>query len=80
MTWVGTCRNPNDGKDYLISYNDCCGVTMCGRCFCNHNEAGGRATAWAFLTTSTGAWPTTATPTTAPWRPSSASANRGLIR
>ncbi len=38
VTWVGTCRNPNDGKDYLISYNDCCGVTMCGRCFCNRNE------------------------------------------
>jgi methylamine dehydrogenase light chain len=38
VTWVGTCFNPNDGKDYLISYNDCCGVTMCGRCGCNRNE------------------------------------------
>ncbi len=38
VTWVGTCHNPNDGKDYLISYNDCCGVTMCGQCFCNRNE------------------------------------------
>ncbi len=38
VTWVGTCRNPADGKDYLISYNDCCGVTMCGQCFCNRNE------------------------------------------
>lgn len=38
VTWVGTCRNPGDGKDYLISYNDCCGVTMCGRCACNRNE------------------------------------------
>ena len=38
ITWVGTCRNPNDGKDYLISYNDCCGVTQCGRCVCNRNE------------------------------------------
>ena len=25
VAWVGTCRNPNDGKDYLVSYNDCCG-------------------------------------------------------
>lgn len=38
VTWVGTCFNPNDGKDYLISYNDCCGITMCGRCGCNRNE------------------------------------------
>ena len=38
VTWVGTCRNPSDGRDYLISYNDCCGVTMCGQCFCNRNE------------------------------------------
>jgi methylamine dehydrogenase light chain len=38
ITWVGTCRNAADGKDYLISYNDCCGVTACGRCLCNNNE------------------------------------------
>ena len=38
VTWVGTCRNPADGKDYLISYNDCCGKTFCGRCMCNRNE------------------------------------------
>jgi methylamine dehydrogenase light chain len=38
VTWVGTCRNPVDGKDYLISYNDCCGRTFCGRCMCNRNE------------------------------------------
>jgi methylamine dehydrogenase light chain len=38
VTWVGTCRNPVDGKDYLISYNDCCGKTFCGRCMCNRNE------------------------------------------
>jgi methylamine dehydrogenase light chain len=37
VTWVGTCHNPNDGKDYLISYNDCCGVTACARCMCNYN-------------------------------------------
>lgn len=38
MTWIGTCRNPADGRDYLISYNDCCGKTSCGRCLCNRNE------------------------------------------
>jgi len=38
VTWVGTCRNPHDGKNYLISYNDCCGTTGCGRCMCNRNE------------------------------------------
>jgi len=38
VTWVGTCRNPADGVDYLISYNDCCGKGMCGRCRCNRNE------------------------------------------
>ena len=35
--WIGTCRNPKDGKDYLISYNDCCGKNSCGRCLCNLN-------------------------------------------
>lgn len=38
VTWIGTCHNPADGKDYLISYNDCCGKSSCGRCFCNRNE------------------------------------------
>ena len=38
VTWVGTCRNPADGMDYLISYNDCCGRTFCARCHCNRNE------------------------------------------
>jgi methylamine dehydrogenase light chain len=38
VTWVGTCKNPQDGKDYLVSYNDCCGRTACGRCLCNFNE------------------------------------------
>jgi methylamine dehydrogenase light chain len=38
VAWIGTCRNPDDGKDYLISYNDCCGKTACGRCLCNTNE------------------------------------------
>ena len=38
VTWIGTCRNPADGKDYIISYNDCCGKNWCGRCGCNRNE------------------------------------------
>jgi len=38
ITWIGTCRHPGDGKDYLVSYNDCCGNSFCGRCFCNRNE------------------------------------------
>lgn len=38
VTWIGTCLNPEDGKHYLVSYNDCCGVASCGRCFCNENE------------------------------------------
>ncbi|MGB5948302.1 MAG: methylamine dehydrogenase light chain [Parvibaculum sp.] len=38
ITWVGTCRNPNDGKDYIISYNDCCGRSGCGRCTCQRDE------------------------------------------
>lgn len=42
VTWIGTCRNPADGKDYIISYNDCCGKSSCGRCLCSRNE-GNRA-------------------------------------
>ena len=38
VTWIGTCRNPVDGKDYIISYNDCCGKSACGRCVCQRNE------------------------------------------
>jgi methylamine dehydrogenase light chain len=38
VTWIGTCRNPADGKDYVISYNDCCGQTLCGRCQCRRTE------------------------------------------
>jgi len=37
VTWIGTCHNPEDGRDYIVSYNDCCGVASCGRCFCNQN-------------------------------------------
>jgi methylamine dehydrogenase light chain len=38
ITWVGTCKNPVDGKNYVISYNDCCGKSSCGRCECTRNE------------------------------------------
>jgi methylamine dehydrogenase light chain len=38
ITWIGTCRNPADGRDYIVSYNDCCGQAFCGRCQCNRNE------------------------------------------
>lgn len=38
ITWVGTCLNPGDGKHYIISYNDCCGQSACGRCQCMRNE------------------------------------------
>jgi methylamine dehydrogenase light chain len=38
VTWLGTCRNPVDGREYVISYNDCCGKDACGRCYCQRNE------------------------------------------
>ena len=38
VTWIGTCKNPADGKDYIISYNDCCGKSSCNRKRCNRNE------------------------------------------
>jgi methylamine dehydrogenase light chain len=38
ITWLGTCRNPADGKDYVVSYNDCCGQSLCGRCLCTRTE------------------------------------------
>lgn len=38
IAWVGTCRNPADNRNYIISYNDCCGGPSCERCFCNRNE------------------------------------------
>ena len=38
LTWIGTCENPADGKRYVISYNDCCGKSSCGRCLCNRND------------------------------------------
>ena len=38
VTWVGTCHNPGDDRDYIVSYNDCCGKVSCGNCECNRNE------------------------------------------
>ena len=38
ITWIGTCHNPADKRDYIVSYNDCCGKNSCGECFCNRNE------------------------------------------
>lgn len=38
VTWVGTCRNAVDDKDYLISYADCCGKAFCNRCGCHNTE------------------------------------------
>jgi methylamine dehydrogenase light chain len=38
ITWIGTCRNPADNRAYIVSYNDCCGKSSCGRCLCNRND------------------------------------------
>ncbi|MCZ6829707.1 MAG: methylamine dehydrogenase (amicyanin) light chain [Gammaproteobacteria bacterium] len=38
ITWIGTCRNPADGRNYVISYNDCCGKSSCGICLCQRDE------------------------------------------
>ena len=38
ISWVGTCHNPVDGRDYMVSYNDCCGKTTCGTCDCTRAE------------------------------------------
>ena len=38
ITWIGTCHNPEDGRNYVISYNDCCGVTQCATCLCQRDE------------------------------------------
>lgn len=38
ITWIGTCRNPADGRNYVMSYNDCCGKAACGRCFCSNMQ------------------------------------------
>src|ERR1039458_6100337 len=38
IPWIGPCHNPSDGRDYIVSYNDCCGKTSCSNCYCNRNE------------------------------------------
>ena len=39
VSWVGTCNNPGDNKDYLITYNDCCGRPFIPTApFCNQNK------------------------------------------
>lgn len=38
VAWIGSCHNPADGRDYLISYNDCCGKSSCGDCGCSRHE------------------------------------------
>jgi methylamine dehydrogenase light chain len=38
ITWIGTCRNPADQRNYIISYNDCCGGVPWGRCACQNNQ------------------------------------------
>lgn len=38
VTWIGTCTNPIDQRNYVVSYNDCCGKSSCGNCMCNRNE------------------------------------------
>jgi methylamine dehydrogenase light chain len=38
ISWIGTCRNPGDGKSYVVSYNDCCGKSQCQVAYCERNE------------------------------------------
>lgn len=38
VAWIGTCKNPADGKSYVISYNDCCGKSQCQSSYCSRNE------------------------------------------
>lgn len=38
IAWVGTCKNPGDGKSYVVSYNDCCGKSQCQYAYCERNE------------------------------------------
>lgn len=37
-SWVGTCLNPEDKKEYIIGYRDCCGKEGCYRTFCYNNQ------------------------------------------
>jgi len=32
------CIHPDDGKQYLVTYRDCCGAAPCGQCFCRGKD------------------------------------------
>jgi methylamine dehydrogenase light chain len=38
VSWVGTCFNPADKRQYLVSYSDCCGKGTCGNCQCSNSH------------------------------------------
>jgi methylamine dehydrogenase light chain len=38
VSWIGTCENPGDKRNYLVSYNDCCGKVGCDQCRCSNHE------------------------------------------
>lgn len=38
VSWIGTCENPADARNYLVSYNDCCGKVSCDQCRCANHE------------------------------------------
>jgi amicyanin-dependent methylamine dehydrogenase small subunit len=63
--WVGSCHNPADGKDYIISYNDCCGKDGAGAAAAAATRE--RPTTGSATTTSTGASAKSLV-TTARWR------------
>lgn len=44
VAWIGTCRNPDNDKEYLVSYNDCCGKVRANgatECFRSEGERPG---------------------------------------
>jgi methylamine dehydrogenase light chain len=38
ISWIGTCKNPGDGKSYVVAYNDCCGKSGCQSSYCERSE------------------------------------------
>jgi len=38
IAWIGTCKNPGNGKSYVVAYNDCCGKSQCMSSYCERNE------------------------------------------
>ena len=67
VTWIGTCRNPGDGKDYMISYNDCCGRRSACAAAARAPKASGRSTTRRRTTTFSGASARRAVPCIARW-------------